>query len=75
MIIQIWIHYEALWLFVKGVTFIPHPDASETTASRIIATIMTPFFAIQEWWDGWKSNKKSEKEGSSSIGSEKEKAS
>ena len=48
MIVQIWIHYEAFWLFWKGVEYQPHPDASETWASRIIGTIMVPFFALQE---------------------------
>lgn len=43
--IQIWIHYEAMILFIiKGVSYQPHPNESETTASRIIGTIMTPFF-------------------------------
>ena len=49
MIIQIWIHYEAVWLFVKGIAYVPHPQGSETMASRTIAAIMTPFFAIRDW--------------------------
>lgn len=49
MIIQVWIHWEALWLFIKGVEFVPHPNEAETTASRIIGTIMTPFFAIKHF--------------------------
>ncbi len=48
MIIQIWIHYQAALLFLKGIVYIPHPEESETTASRIIATIMVPFFAIRD---------------------------
>ena len=48
-IIQIWIHIEALKLFVKGVEFIPHPEASETAASKIIAKVMIPFFAFKDW--------------------------
>ena len=48
MIIQIWIHYQAALLFVKGIVYIPHPQESETTVSRIIATIMLPFFAIRD---------------------------
>jgi len=47
-IIQIWIHYQAMWLFLKGVVYVPHPKGSETTASIIIAKVMTPFFAIRE---------------------------
>jgi DUF1365 family protein len=47
-IIQIWIHWEALWLFVKGIVYVPHPRGSETTASKIIATIMIPFFAMRD---------------------------
>lgn len=48
-IIQIWIHIEAFKLFVKGVEFIPHPEASETAASKIIAKVMIPFFAFKDW--------------------------
>ena len=49
IIIQIWIHWEALFLFHKGVEFVPHPRGSETTASRIVGNVMTPFFAIKDW--------------------------
>jgi DUF1365 family protein len=48
MIIQFWIHYQAFWLFLKGIVYVPHPDESETTVSKIIATIMTPVFAIRD---------------------------
>jgi DUF1365 family protein len=48
-IIQVWIHYQAFWLFLKGVPFQPHPDGSETTASKVIGAIMTPFFKLYEW--------------------------
>lgn len=47
-IIQVWIHIEAFWLFKKGVAYQPHPKGSETTASRIIGSIMTPLFALKE---------------------------
>jgi hypothetical protein len=50
MIIQIWIHIQAFKLFVKGVEFIPHPEGSETAASRMIGQIMAPLFAIKDWW-------------------------
>lgn len=46
--IQIWIHYEAFWLFYKGVDFQPHPQGFETTVSRLIGNIMTPFYTLQE---------------------------
>lgn len=49
VIIQIWIHYQAVLLFLKGIVYIPHPQGSETTASRIIANIMIPFFAIRDF--------------------------
>ena len=51
VILQIWIHYEAFWLFVKGVTFQPHPAGTETFVSRAIGAIMRPFFALQEFVD------------------------
>ena len=58
-IIQIWIHYEALRLLMKGVEFIPHPEGSETGASRVIAVVMRPVFAavdvVDAWWSEWKS--------------------
>jgi DUF1365 family protein len=47
LIIQIWIHIEALKLFIKGVEFIPHPGGSESSASRIIGNIMAPIFSLQ----------------------------
>eukprot|EP00557_Chaetoceros_sp_GSL56_P009099 CAMPEP_0176492226 /NCGR_PEP_ID=MMETSP0200_2-20121128/8874_1 /TAXON_ID=947934 /ORGANISM="Chaetoceros sp., Strain GSL56" /LENGTH=355 /DNA_ID=CAMNT_0017889751 /DNA_START=543 /DNA_END=1613 /DNA_ORIENTATION=- len=50
MIIQVWIHIQAFKLFVKGVEFIPHPEGSETVASRIIGNVMAPFFAFKDWW-------------------------
>ncbi len=49
MIIQIWIHIEAAKLFYKGVTFIPHPEGSETAASAAIGHAMAPFFAFKSW--------------------------
>ena len=49
ILIQIWIHYEAFWLFVKGVAFVPHPKGSETFVSNMIGTMMTPLFAMKEW--------------------------
>jgi DUF1365 family protein len=49
MIVQIWIHYQAALLFLKGIVYIPHPQGSETTASKIIASIMVPFFAIRDY--------------------------
>lgn len=51
-IIQLWIHYEAIRLFVKGVKFVPHPEGSETTASRMIGNIMVPFFVLKDWLGG-----------------------
>lgn len=56
-IIQIWIHYEAFWLFVKGVVFVPHPKDSNTAASQIIGAIMTPLFALKDWVDQVTSSK------------------
>jgi DUF1365 family protein len=59
MIIQVWIHYQAFWLFLKGVTFQPHPQGSETTVSRIIGNIMVPFFAMQDVFRGKNKEKES----------------
>jgi DUF1365 family protein len=52
MIVQAWIHYQALWLFlVRGVDFQPHPQGTETSASRIIGAVMSPYFALRERLD------------------------
>lgn len=48
-IIQIWIHYEAIKLLMKGVQFIPHPEGSETAASRAIAHVMGPVFMMKDF--------------------------
>ena len=57
-IIQLWIHYEAFKLLMKGVQFIPHPQGRETGASKAIATVMRPIFGAMEvvdvWWSRWK---------------------
>ena len=47
-IIQLWIHYEAFWLFVKGIAFFPHPNETETGASAVIGAIMGPLFALKD---------------------------
>ncbi len=51
-LIQIWIHYEALKLLMKGVEFIPHPEGSETRASKAIAWVMSPVFRLMDLMDG-----------------------
>jgi len=51
LLIQLWIHYEAFFLFAKGVSYVPHPEGSETTASLIIGRMMVPFFAVKDWFD------------------------
>lgn len=52
MILQVWIHYQAAWLFIKGIVFVPHPEGSETAATRAIATFMVPFFALRDQMGG-----------------------
>jgi len=47
VIIQLWIHIEAFWLFYKGCEFIDHPEGSQTFASKIIGMAMTPFFQLK----------------------------
>ena len=47
MLIQLWIHYEAIQLLLrKNVTFIPHPLGSTTFISNMIEISMIPIFAI-----------------------------
>lgn len=57
MIMQIWIHFEAIRLLIKGVEFVPHPKETETWVSNLIAFVMSPYFAFQEW-----SNKRSKRD-------------
>jgi len=61
-IIQLWIHYEAFRLFVKGVHFQPHPAGTETAASRWIGRLMQPGFALQAWWQERSGSKKNKHE-------------
>ena len=58
LLIQVWIHYQAALLFLKGIVYIPHPQGSETAASKAIATLMIPFFALRDYFDkkGWSSS-------------------
>mmetsp|Transcript_27812 Transcript_27812/g.36469 ORF Transcript_27812/g.36469 Transcript_27812/m.36469 type:complete len:362 (-) Transcript_27812:294-1379(-) len=46
--VQLIIHYEAFKLWMKEVPFYPHPEGSETAASKIIALFMAPLFKLQE---------------------------
>jgi hypothetical protein len=48
LLLQIWIHYQAAWLFIKGIVFVPHPDGSETEATKAIAAFMAPFFSLRD---------------------------
>jgi hypothetical protein len=56
-VIQVWIHYQAAWLFLKGIVYVPHPQGSETAASKAIATLMIPFFAIRDRMESRKRSK------------------
>eukprot|EP00536_Pseudo-nitzschia_multiseries_P014458 jgi/Psemu1/69105/estExt_Genemark1.C_7070020 len=40
VLLQIWIHYQAALLFLKGIVYVPHPQGSETAASVMIAKLM-----------------------------------
>ena len=52
MLLQLWIHIQALNVFLKGVPYVPHPQGSETTASLWIGKAMIPVFAAKDWLDG-----------------------
>lgn len=56
-IIQIWIHVEAFRIFFKGVEFVPHPEGTETGASRVIGQMMAPFFAAKDWVNSWRAGR------------------
>lgn len=60
LIIQVWIHYEAFCLFVKGVAFQPHPAGTETFVSRAIGNAMRPFFTLQDYFASEKKKPKDE---------------
>jgi hypothetical protein len=38
-------------LLLKGIQFIPHPEGSETAASKMIAVVMRPVFAVMDMID------------------------
>jgi hypothetical protein len=44
---------------MKDVEFVPHPRGSETGASKVIAVVMRPVFAVMDVvnnrWSKWKS--------------------
>ena len=44
-------------MLLKGVEFIPHPNGSETGASRAIAAVMKPVFRAFDVIDGWLKNR------------------
>jgi uncharacterized protein len=46
-VLQVLIHWQALFLWAKKVPFYPHPDATETAVSRAIAAVMRPLWAVQ----------------------------
>ena len=48
MIIQVWIHIQAFYLFAKGISYQPHPLGSETSISRFIGRMMVPFFYVRD---------------------------
>jgi len=48
IIIQLWIHWEALRLMIKGIVFIPHPEGTTTRASRIIELLIKPFVFLYD---------------------------
>ena len=47
ILIQIWIHVQALHLTLKGVEFIPHPNGTENIYSTLIASMMAPYYAFK----------------------------
>jgi hypothetical protein len=53
-------------LFVKGVSYQPHPDETETTASLVIGTLMTPFFAVMAWMEKQQGGEGAAKQGKQS---------
>eukprot|EP01084_Bolivina_argentea_P247162 413546_1 len=46
--IQLFIHWEAFLVFIKGIPYNRHPEETDTVASKIIGKIMTPAFWIQD---------------------------
>ncbi|CAM9248038.1 unnamed protein product [Ascophyllum nodosum] len=58
--VQVLIHFEAFRLWWKQVPYFPHPEGTETFASRLVGAMMTPLFNAQEAWSSWQAKRKDE---------------
>jgi DUF1365 family protein len=58
VIIQIWIHFEAARLMLKGIAFIPHPEGATTRASRIIEMVVRPIVFLYDKYHSIKNKNK-----------------
>jgi len=52
VLVQIWIHWEALRLVAKGVALFPHPTGATTAATRTVEAIASPVMACLAWVKG-----------------------
>lgn len=48
--LQWWIHYEAFWVWWKGVEFYPHPTGATNTFTRVVAALFTPIVLLAQGW-------------------------
>jgi hypothetical protein len=48
--LQWWIHYEAFWVWWKGVEFYPHPTGATNAFTRLVAALFTPVVLLAQAW-------------------------
>ena len=49
VLVQVWIHWEALRLVSKGIGLFPHPTGATTTMTRAVEAVATPIIGLLQW--------------------------
>jgi hypothetical protein len=51
LLVQLYIHYEAFRLWLKGVQIVPHPNNARNAFTDAVEAVMTPLFRIRALLD------------------------
>lgn len=49
VLVQVWIHWEALRLVSKGIGLFPHPTGATTAMTRAVEAVATPIISLLQW--------------------------